>query len=353
MVAMRDTSLTGLHILLASLLLIVATSPLSAAGGQESAEEDSYSIAVFVPGVVEGSPTYEMLVSGVERAAEEAGNVTVRVVEGGFNQALWEEGVTQLASSGEHDLIVTSNPSMPEICAAVSSSFPDQRFLVMDGYLDGNEAIHTVLFNQREQAYIIGYFAGLVTSSSMEYANSENRIGLLAGQEYPIMNDVILPAFELGLQTVVGQGEVDFRVLGNWFDAGRAAELASDTYYRGADVILTIAGGGNQGVIAAAQELGGYVLWYDAAGYEQAPGVVIGSSQVRQDQATYERTLDAINGELAFGEAQILGAAEGYVGFATDSPLYEEHVPEAIRQEMSELLTRFREGEISLEMPDL
>ncbi|MFP4330025.1 MAG: BMP family ABC transporter substrate-binding protein [Alkalispirochaetaceae bacterium] len=335
------------------LLLLLAPLSLFASGTQESGDPDSYSIAVFVPGVVEGSPTYEMLLSGVERAAEEAGNATVRLVEGGFNQATWEEGVTQLASSGAYDLIVTSNPSMPEICAGVAESFPDQRFLVMDGYLSGNEAIHTVLFNQREQAYIIGYFAGLVTQSSMAEANAETRTALLAGQEYPIMNEVILPAFELGLKTVVGNGEVDFRVLGNWFDAGRAAELASDMYDRGADVILTIAGGGNQGVIAAAQELGGYVLWYDAAGYQQAPGVVIGSSLVRQDHATYERTLLAINGELPFGEAVILGAAEGYVGFATDSPEYREHVPESIRSEMNDLIARFREGEISLEMPDL
>ncbi len=335
------------------LLLLLAPLSLFASGTQESGDPDSYSIAVFVPGVVEGSPTYEMLLSGVERAAEEAGNATVRLVEGGFNQATWEEGVTRLASSGAYDLIVTSNPSMPEICAGVAESFPDQRFLVMDGYLSGNEAIHTVLFNQREQAYIIGYFAGLVTQSSMAEANAETRTALLAGQEYPIMNEVILPAFELGLKTVVGNGEVDFRVLGNWFDAGRAAELASDMYDRGADVILTIAGGGNQGVIAAAQELGGYVLWYDAAGYQQAPGVVIGSSLVRQDHATYERTLLARNGELPFGEAVILGAAEGYVGFATDSPEYREHVPESIRSEMNDLIARFREGEISLEMPDL
>lgn len=335
--------------------LLTLLSPLSlfASGEQESQGQTDYSIAVFVPGVVEGSPTYEMLVAGVERAAAEEPNVTVRVVEGGFNQATWEQGVTQLASSGQYDLIVTSNPSMPEICAAVAESFPEQRFLVMDGYLQGNEAIHSVLFNQREQAYIIGYFAGLVTRSAMENANEESRVGLLAGQEYPIMNDVILPGVQLGVETVVGDAEVDFRVLGNWHDAGRAAELAGDMYDRGADVILTIAGGGNQGVIAAARESGGYVLWYDASGYEQAPGIVIGSSLVKQDQATYERTLRAIRGDLEFGEAEILGAGDGYVGFVTDSPHYVEHVPEPIRDEMTNMLNRFENGEISLEMPNL
>lgn len=340
-------------LLITAVLFILVPTTLFGEGGQEASGASAYAIAVFVPGVVEGSPTYEMLVDGVQRAAAEEENVSVRVVEGGFNQAAWEQGVTQLASSGQYDLIVTSNPSMPEICANVAESFPDQRFLVMDGYLQGNPAIHTVLFNQREQAYIIGYFAGLVTSGSMEHVNGSNRIGLLAGQEYPIMNDVILPGVRLGLETVTGEGEVDFRVLGNWHDAGKAAELAVDMYERGADVILTIAGGGNQGVIAAAREEPAYVLWYDASGYEQAPGIVVGSSLVRQDEATYERTRQAIRGDLGYGEAAILGAAEGYVGFVTDSPHYVEHVPEEIRQEMETMLRRFRDGEVSLEMPNL
>lgn len=347
------SSYRPLLLCLASALLLLISPALFGEGTQEEGTDSAYAVAVFVPGVVEGSPTYEMLVAGVRRAAEEEQNVSVRVVEGGFNQAAWEEGVTQLASSGRYDLIVTSNPSMPEICANVAASFPDQRFLVMDGYLQGNPAIHTVLFNQREQAYIVGYFGGLVTSSSMEGVNPSNRIGLLAGQEYPIMNDVILPGVRLGLETVTGEGEVDFRVLGNWHDAGRAAELAVDMYNRGSDVILTIAGGGNQGVIAAARETPGYVLWYDASGYEQAPGIVIGSSLVRQDKATYERTRQAIRGELPFGEAVILGAAEGYVGFVTDSPHYTDHVPQEIREQMETMLQRFRDGDVSLEMPDL
>lgn len=348
----RRPGAAGVVTIAVALVLLPLFSAM-AGGEQEPQAESAYSIAVFVPGVVEGSPTYEMLVSGVEQAAAEEPNVTVRVVEGGFNQAEWEQGVTQLASSGRYDLIVTSNPSMPEICASVAESFPQQRFLVMDGYLRGNEAIHTVLFNQREQAYIIGYFAGLVTTSSMEQVNQARRIGLLAGQEYPIMNGVILPGVKLGLETVVGEAEVDFRVLGNWHDAGKAAELAGDMYDRGADVILTIAGGGNQGVIAAARESGGYVLWYDASGYEQAPGIVLGSSLVKQDKATYERTLRAIRGNLEFGEAEILGAGDGYVGFVTDAPEYVEHVPESIRQEMANMLNRFESGEISLEMPNL
>ena len=323
---------------------------LGAVGTGEQTQDSSYSIGVFVPGVVDGSPTYEMMVRGVQSAADEEG-ARVAVVEGGFNQSTWEEGVMSMAASGEYDLIVTSNPSMPEIASSVADAVPEVEFLVLDGYLAGHPRIHTILFNQQEQAFLSGYFAGLITQSTMEQSNAVPRIGLLAGQEYPIMNEVILPAYRLGLQSVVSDGTVDFRVLGNWFDAGKAQEITVDMISQGSDTILTIAGGGNQGTIAAARERGAYVLWYDDSGYDQAPGIVVGSSFVRQDAAGYEATAAAIRGELAFGEAQVLGVADGAVSFDTDHEAFRAAVPAGIRQEMEALINRMEEGELTLEMP--
>jgi riboflavin transport system substrate-binding protein len=256
-----------------------------------------------------------------------------------------------MAASGRYDLIVTSNPSMPEIARAVADEVPGIRFIVLDGYLSGHPRIHTVLFNQREQAYLSGYFAGLVTTSTMPGARQERRIGLLAGQEYPIMNEVILTGYREGAQAVDTRITVDFRVLGNWFDAGKAQEIATDMISRGSDVILTIAGGGNQGVVSAAREQRAYALWYDDTGYDEGPGVVAGSSLVRQDQAAYESTRRAIRGELEWGTAAILGVADDAVGFNTDHPEFLSLVPEDLVNEVESLLERLRRGELILEMP--
>lgn len=336
----------------AALFIMVATGAW--AGGRAEAPAQlptRYTIGVFVPGVVDGSPTYEMMVAGVRRAAEEATGVAVTVVEGGFNQATWEDGVMQMAASRRFNLLVTSNPSMPEIAAAVVAAFPAQHVLILDGYLQGNPRIHTIMFNQAEQAFLSGYFAGLVTRSAMSGANAAGAVGLLAGQEYPIMNEIIRPSFVLGARTVDPAISVDFRVLGNWHDAARAAEIVTDMNARGADVVLTIAGGGNQGAIAAARERGTYVLWYDDSGYDQAPGIVVGSSFVRQDEAAYRATAAAIRGTLPFGTAVLLGVADDMVGFDTEHSAFRTHVPEALRTQMVELLARMRRGELSLDMP--
>ena len=332
-------------------VVLFATTGLWAAGRAEAPQADRYAIGVFVPGVVEGSPTYEMLVAGAEQAVQESGTATLRVVEGGFNQALWQQGLMSMAAGGEYDLIISSNPEIPDIVQVVLESFPDQRFLIMDAWLPGNPQVHTVMFNQREQAFLAGYFAGLVGRSDMVPARESLRAGLLAGQEYPIMNEVILPGYQLGLRAVDPDGVVDFRVLGNWYDVGRAAELANSMYATGSHIILTIAGGGNQGVIASARERRAYVIWYDSPGLSEAPGIVVGSTFVAQDRATYERTLAAIHGELSFGEAEILGVADGYVGFAEDDRLYERHVAEEVRREMSRLIQRMESGELYLDMP--
>ena len=165
------------------------------------------------------------------------------------------------------------------------------------------------------------------------------------------MNDVILPAYEMGLGAVTSDGTVDFRVLGNWYDAGKAQEIVADMVAQGSDVVLTIAGGGNQGTISAARERGVHVIWYDDNGYDEGPGVVAGSSFVRQDVATYEATRAAIQGELPFGTARVLGVADDAVSFDTEHPVFRENVPAGIGSEMEALLARMKSGELELPMP--
>lgn len=313
-------------------LTVLVALGLSGCTREEAAESSNeFSIAVFVPGIVAGSPIYEMLVEGVRRAASEHEGTQTQIIEGGSSQGEWQQKVSALAASGSFDVIVTSNPAMPAICDAVSQQFPNQRFIIFDGYLEGNENIHTLRYDQYQQAYLIGHQAGLVTTSTMEGANEELVIGLIAGQEYPDMNDQILPGYLAGAREVNGQITVDFRVVGNWYDATKGAELTRSIASGGADVILCIAGGANQGVLTAAEELGIYVLWYDSNGYGKAPGTVVGSTSVRQDLASYETVKKAIEGSLVYGTARQVGIKEGYITFIDDDSDYEAAVPQSIR----------------------
>jgi simple sugar transport system substrate-binding protein len=315
-------------------------------------KDPAKSIAVFVPGVVSGSPVYEMLVAGVTRAAAESSEAgkqaVVTVIEAGASQAEWETKLTAVAAEGKYGLIVTSNPAMPDIIAPVSAKFPNEEFLALDAYAEGNPRVTSVRYDQKQQAYMSGYLAALVSVSSMKYSNPDKKIGLVAGQEYPAMNEIILPAYLAGARAVDPGFSVDFRVVGNWYDAAKGSDLARAMRKAGVDVIMPIAGGANQGVLAAARETGIYVAWFDDNGYAKAPGFVVSSSVMAQERLAFEKTKAWLSGSLEKGRPETVGLAEGYIDFVADDPLYLQTVPEDVRAKQAAMVAKLRSGEIAI-----
>ncbi|GMO45904.1 MAG: BMP family ABC transporter substrate-binding protein [Termitinemataceae bacterium] len=309
------------------------------------ANKTNISIAVFIPGTLSGSATYQMLADGVKKAAAEYPNAEVLVVEANYNQAEWESKLTALAASNKYDLIVSSNPSMPEIAAAVQKKFPAQRFMILDGKAEGNPAIYTFSYNQHEQAYMGGYLAALLCQEA-EIKNP--RIGLLSAQEYPVMTQTILPAYEEGAKAVLPQIEVDFRIIGNWFDASKATSIASLMIADGAKVILTIAGDANDGAVKAAETAGARIIWFDTNGYAIKPGIIAGSCVYYQDKAAYNKTKLFLENQLPFGKHELGDVSNFYVDFIEDDPLYIQTVSPVVREKQSEMIKKIRSGELLL-----
>jgi simple sugar transport system substrate-binding protein len=305
------------------------------------------SIAVFVPGAVSGSPIYEQLVAGAKRAADEE-KLAFSVYEAGFNQAEWGEKLNQLAASGKWDLIVSSNPSMPALCVEALKVAPKQRFFVADGYLAGNANLATVLYNQVEQAFPLGYLAGLLTRSMDPEATV---VGVVVAQRYPTFDQAILPGFEKGLAEADPNMRVSLRLIGNWYDAAKAMELSKALFDSGAQVIFPIAGGAAQGVVTAAKDKGRKVLWFDSSAYSMEPGTIAACAMLRQEKLVYERVAQAVKGKLAYGKAEILSMKDGYVDFDDADPLYLRNIPQDIRDKMAAMLGRLRSGELSFESP--
>ena len=331
-------------------LLVVAFSVLLAAPLIAAAP---VSLAIYVPGVAAGSPLYEQMVSGAQKAAAEFPNLTVKVVEGGFNQAEWPEKVTSLAATGTYDYILTSNPSMPAICADVGKSFPKQKFIVMDGYLAGNTQFYTLMYNQVEQGYFAGYLAGLITRSTMKGATPDLKVGAIVAQEYPALTKEMIPGYQQGFQAVDPKITLDYRIVGNWYDANKGADLANSMMDAGVDVILAIAGGAGQGIIKAAQQRGRYVVYFDSNQYKIAPGTIVGCATLDQERAVYEALKKALQGTLAFGTADVVDAKSGYVDFADKDPLYINNVPADVRARMADLMKKFRGGAMKLPVPEM
>ena len=301
----------------------------------------AYNIGIYVPGVVAGSPLYEDMVAGVEMVAAENPDVTYKVFEAGFDQSTWEEAMVNMAATEEYDLIVASNGALPEVSMQAADAYPNQKFLFVDAVIAGDTQMYSALYNQVEQAGALGYLAGLVTQSDMAGATPDLKVGFIIGQEYAAQESMLFPGYELGARLANSDIEVDFRVLGNWWDANKAAELAQSMIDAGVDVIATACGGANTGVITACEERGKYVLYLDKDNYALSESI-IGCSALGQKQAVYENVKAAIAGELVWGEYEILGIADGFVEFVDSNPLYEERVSADVVAEFKVLLDDLR-----------
>jgi simple sugar transport system substrate-binding protein len=335
-----------------TLLTIAAIASMAACSN--SAASAPTSVAVFVPGVVSGSPTYEQLVAGVTKAVAATKGATMKVIEAGFNQSEWQDRLTAVAASGQFSLIVSSNPSLPELCAKVAVDFPKIRFFVADAWMPGNPAIHTVLYNQYEQAWTVGYLAGLVASTPIDGHKPSGMAAMVVAQRYPSLDKLIEPGFRAGLVAAFPGARYESRVIGNWYDANKASELAKSLFASGADIVLPIAGGAGQGVLSAAAETGRRALWFDGSGYDLAPGVVVGSAIVRQDRLVAERVGQILSGKGAalYGKADIVNAAQGYVDFDETGAAYKA-LPASLRAAFEKELEALRKGTISFPVTGL
>jgi len=330
--------------------IVVVALVAAAALGAQAAPAKAPRVAVFVPGIASGSPIYEQLVAGAKRAAAEVPGASVKVVEAGNNQAGWLESLSALVSTGEYDLVVTSNPSMPELCAQAAASFPGVRFFVADAWMKGNQAIHTVLYNQIDEGYFVGYLAGLAAKGRLSGATATHKAGMIIAQHYPTMDKMIIPGFEKGLKAADPEATLEVRVVGNWYDATKASELANGLFDAGATAILPIAGGAGRGVVGAAKSRGRYVLCFDdASGYQSAPGTVIGCSVLAQERLVYERVKALLaegSSSSLYGKAEVVGAREGYVDFDGSGAAYRA-LPVDVRSALEAEVARLKSGKLS------
>jgi len=319
----------------------------------QQSEQGAVSVLVYITGVVAGSPTYEMLAGGAQEFAAENDSVTVKVYEAGFNQAEWEEQLRSMVAGGEYDLVLGSNPSLPEICASVGASFPSQKFIIVDAQYTGNPQISTYLYNQYEQALFLGYLAGLVTASSMPHANESKKIGFIAAQEYPLLSRHIVPGFLDGARRVDPDIELDFRLVGNWFDANKAAELALGMINAGVDVFTSIAGGAAQGLVRAIRERGAYAVYFNTNEYSQAPGNIVGCGIMEQKKLVKEILADVLAGKMQYGSSRTVGVKEGYLNFIFDDPGYRDSLPPEIQDQFTVFMDDLRAGRIDYTIPPL
>jgi len=219
----------------------------------------------------------------------------------------------------------------------ISQIFPDQKFIILDASYEGHPQIKTYLYNQYEQSLLLGYLAGLITVSDMPYTNKQKKVGFIAAQEYPLLTGHMIPGFIEGAKLADHDIELDFRVVGSWADANKAAELATAMMDAGVDVFTSIAGGAAQGLIKTATEKKAYIVWYNIDAYALAPDIIVGCGLMEQKKLTMEVLNSVKNGTIQYGNAEVLGIRDGYLGFVFDNNAYRD-LPQNIREDFEDFM---------------
>ncbi|MCX5970912.1 MAG: BMP family ABC transporter substrate-binding protein [Coprothermobacterota bacterium] len=311
----------------------------------------SIRLGVFIPGRLGDSPPYDALANGAQKAALRDKRLTVEVFEAGFDQSKWQEQLTSFAASGKYDVIYASNEALGPLVVKTAATVPNVKFLVNDSYVTGNDRIFTAFFNKYQQGYLYGYMMALVSTSTLPGANPDKKLGLIYGQHYTMMDDLIIPGIEAGAKAVDPAFELKTAMLGNWYDAKKAESLASSLIDEGVDCLGAIAGSGNAGVVNAAKTRGVYMVWFDVAGFDKAPGTVIGTvGSSNEDLVTLELK-NLLDGTITWGKPLIVGAEQGYISVPLLAPGYVNYMPADAQKKFAEVYNKVVSGTLPLPVP--
>lgn len=319
----------------------------------KSVSDDRFRVGVFIPGVTSGNPTYDAMSVAAKSIGEEYTNIVVKVLEAGHNQAQWKEKLTSFISQGNYDVVITTNPALPEIANEVSKLFENQKFIITDAYYTNNTNIATFMFNQYEQSFVLGYAAALISESDSLNVVKSKKIGFIISQEFPIFNKHILPGFLDGAKLIDPSFIVDYRIIGNWYDSSKALEIAKSMIASGIDVTAIIAGNADIGAINAYKENNKYIVLHNVDEYSKAEGSILLSGFVDQYRLVRESILNAYENNINYGTAKTIGIKEGYIKILNDSEYYANYMPKDIQEKVNLLIENIKNEKITFDIQAL
>lgn len=286
--------------------------------------------------------------AGMEKAVAEF-KISSKTVEGGINPSDWASGLEAVVASGDYNVVVVGTSQMVDVTKELAERYPEIKFIFFDSIIEGVPNVYSMLYSQSEGSFLAGAFAALVTTSTeLDKANADKVIGFVGGMDIPIIND-FLSGYEQGAHYVDPDVKVVASYVGDFSNAPKAKELAlAQIDSQKADIIFNVAAAAGLGTLEAANERGVYSIGVDSNQNPLYPGSVLTSMLKNVDQSIYRAFDLMIKGELPFGTGEVLGMKEGAVGLAKDE-LYEQYVPQSIKDKLTEIEQKLANGEITVE----
>lgn len=296
-------------------------------------------VALFINGTLGDKSFFDSAAKGLREAGRTL-PVFVKVIEGGVDPTRWESALTDLADSGDFDLIVTGTFTMVPYIERLAGEFPTARFVVYDAAVDYTRCrcsnVHSILFRQNEGAYLAGYLAALLDRQGLPGLPPRGGLGVVGGMKFPVIDDFVV-GFRGGAAAADPAVSVASQYANSFSDPAAGKEIAKAQYGRGASLIFHVAGATGQGINEAALEAKRYAIGVDMDQYalysasNPALAARIVTSVIKNvDVAILDAVRQFTGGTLAFGQARSLGLAEQGVGLARRSEVLSNAPAEVI-----------------------
>jgi basic membrane protein A len=316
----------------------------------EKSDGKKVNVVLVIPNSLGDKAFSDMVWAGVQMAKEQnpqVGNIKCIELQGDTTTPV--PTMTELAETGDWDIIVSGTFSLKESIENVAEQFPDQKFIIYDTELNyengafANCASFAAL--QNEGSFLGGALAALMSKSGV--------IGFVGGKETTSVSDFLVGYIE-GAQYVNPDIVVRSAFIGNFTDTAKAKELAMAQNAQGADVVFAVCSGAGPGVYEAAANNGFWALGVDSDqsliledSYPDSAKAILTSVVKNFDIVLSGAINDVIDGNFEWGKHNAINLAAGGIGIS-DNKYYEESVPEDIRKQIDEIAEKIKSGEINV-----
>lgn len=328
------------------LVLSMAACGKNASENDEKGEEKVWKVAVLLPYI--GDQSYLDAVENARKEIDGYDNVEATLIEMGLDYSLWESFFTDACES-DYDLIVGGFADVEPYLYDAAEKYPDQLFFNYDfSSPEDLDNVFAVNYSLSDLGYIAGYLSSRITTSDMEKANPDKKVGVIVGEDSEYMNDFIGSYCEVCTEMGV---QVYISYTNSFTDPAKGKEQALSMYNEGVDIIWQVAGGTGLGVFEAAAEKGRYALGVDAdqtialEGQPHLAETIVTSMEKDCGQALIYAVEKLIAGEYPAGTKMKLGIEQGTIG-VVENEQYLSMVPEDIRKDTQEIMDKIENGEI-------
>jgi basic membrane protein A len=262
-------------------------------GGVLAQDDGTTNIAIVSsPAGFDDNAFNDLALEGLQSAADEY-EIEINTVEE-TQQSQYQSVQSQLAQTGQFDLIVLVSFNQTEALTQNASQFPDQNWMLINDHVDQpNVAGYT--WANHQMSYLAGVLAGTMTTEQLDHEGSATdpdtaQIGFVGGTDESLIN-AFERSYVAGAQWVDENVEVNVGYIGNYNDTDTAADIASSQYDAGADIVYHAAAAAGRGVFEAAQSNDRFAIGVDADQSRTLPDfqdVILGSAVKYINEGTRE-----------------------------------------------------------------